>query len=124
MEPTQGTSNVQMPDLHDIEFEYVRRNISKEDAQALLYDLPEEVYIIERRYDEDRRRLEFNAYLDDVATTVMSEFIDFMEANYPDCKLKFLHMHDYRAAHDKEDRDRYDEESEDLSKYEGYRTLP
>jgi len=120
----KGSQSTQMPDLHDVEIEYVVKKIGKDEAQSILYDLPEHVYVTDRYYDEVNRRFEFTVYLDDVPSTDISEFLDYMDSNHERCHKKFIHLHDYRTAHDAEDRERWNEESEDLSKYESYRTLP
>jgi len=112
--------------IHDYEVEYRYRNISREDAQALLYDLPDtegDLYIKERAYNEERRTLTFTVYLDDVSPVNVSAFMDFMESTYPDCKLQYSYMYDYTQACDEETIG-YVKENLSLSQYEGNRTLP
>lgn len=112
--------------IHDYEIEYRYRNISREDAQKLLYDLPEnegDLYVKFREYDESTMTLYFTVYLDDFSPPNLSAFTDYMDVNYPECKLQYSYMHDYTNALDEETIG-YVKGSLDLSQYEGYRTLP
>ena len=109
--------------LHDMEAEYVVRNISKENAQALLNEFPEHYYIIDKYYDATKRRLEFSIMLDDVAPLEISDHYDYMEQNHPECKKRFEQLHDSRTAFDDADNDEYYKNAIDLTQFVD-RTLP
>lgn len=109
--------------LHDLEAEYVVRNISKEDAQALLNEFPEDYYVSDKYYDATKRRLEFTIWLDDVAPLAVSDHYDYMENEHPECKRRFQQLHDYRTAFNDADADEYNANATDLNQFND-RTLP
>ena len=109
--------------LHDMEAEYVVKNISKENAQALLNEFPEHYYITDKYYDATKRRLEFIIMLDDVAPIEVSDHYDYMEQNHPECKKRFEQLHDSRTAFDDADNDEYYKNAIDLTQFVD-RTLP
>ena len=126
MEETQGLEGHQSTSrmmLHDVEAEYVVRNINKEDAQALLNDLPEDYYVVDLYYDTVKRRLEFTIFLDDVSPLGITDYYDYMENTHPECKKRFEQLHDSRTAFDDADNDKYNEDSIDLVQVQN-RTLP
>ena len=116
----QSTSRMM---LHDLEAEYVVKNISKEDAQALLNDLPEHYYVIDLYYDEAKMRLEFDIMLDDVSPLEITDHYDYMEQNHPECRKRFEQLHDYRTAFDDADTDKYNDDSIDLEQIQN-RIIP
>ena len=109
--------------LHDMEAEYVVKNISKENAQALLNEFPDHYYITDKYYDATKRRLEFIIMLDDVAPLEISDHYDYMELNHPECKKRFEQLHDSRTAFDDADNDEYLKNAIDLTQFVD-RTLP
>lgn len=124
--PPTGPKSAITKNVHDYEVEFRVKKITREEAQFLLYDLPDhfgDLYVTYRDYDAERSVLNFTVYLNDVNSTDMSGFMDHMEQNYPNCKLQYDYMHDYTNALDDENR------AEaigalNLSQYEDFRTLP
>lgn len=123
VEAQEGHYNSSNHMLHDLEAEYLVRNVSKEDAQALLNELPEEYYVSDKYYDATKRRLEFTIWLDDVAPLAVSDHYDYMENEHPECKRRFHQLHDYRTAFDDRDADEYTSDAIDLNQFND-RTLP
>jgi hypothetical protein len=115
MEPAQeGHVSSSRPMLHDLEAEYVVKNVTKEEAQAILDDLPDNYYVIDLYYDANKKRMEFIIMLDDVEPVEISDHYDFMEQNHPECKKKFEQLHDFRTSFDDKETDEYNESAIDL----------
>jgi hypothetical protein len=109
--------------LHDYEVEYIVRDVSKEDAQALLNEFPQTWYVIDKYYEPSKRRLEFTLMLDDVSPVEISDHYDYMEQNHPECRRRFEQLHDFRSSFDDEENDLYNQNAVDLNIYND-RTLP
>lgn len=115
MEPAQeGHISTSRSMLHDLEAEYVVKNVTKEEAQAILDDLPDNYYVIDLYYDANKKRMEFIIMLDDIEPVEISDHYDFMEQNHPECKKKFEHLHDFRTSFDDKETDEYNENAIDL----------
>jgi hypothetical protein len=122
-EAQQGHITSENKMLHDLEAEYVVRNIDKEDAQLILNDLPEHYYVIDKWYDSVKRRMEFTIMLDDVAPIEISDHYDYMEENHPECRKRFDQLHDFRTGFDDADLDSYNDDATDYTQFID-RTLP
>ena len=120
LEGHQSTSRMM---LHDYEVEYIVKNITKESAQNLLNSLPEDWYIIEKYYENSKNRLEFTIMLDDVSPLGITDHIDYMENNHPECKVRFQQLHDFKTSFDDSESDEYNANAIDLTKFND-RTLP